>query len=127
MHIGQAAAHLDVSVDRLRNWERSGLITVPRDPNNQYRLYGSAEFGRLRVIRMLVQCGFSLMAILKMRSQFNTGRMDNLRGALNVPQHEDEYIDVIADHWLANLIKLEERAQKIIAQIGRIVEMTHTL
>src|SRR5579884_3696128 len=78
MHIRQAAPHLNVSVDMLRNWERNGLLTVPRDPTNQYRLYGGAEFGRLRVIRMLVKCGFSLIAILRMLQQFDQGNTRNL-------------------------------------------------
>src|SRR5688572_31296407 len=47
MHIQQAAQHLHVSVDMLRNWERNGLIDIPRDPANGYRLYGATEFGRL--------------------------------------------------------------------------------
>jgi DNA-binding transcriptional MerR regulator len=125
MYIRDAAAHLDVSVDMLRNWERNGLITIPRDPDNHYRLYGSTEFGRLRVIRMLVQCGFSLMAILRMLNQFDQGATDNLRDALNLPPEEsiNENIEVIADHWLESLIELEKRAQAIIDQIGLIITL----
>jgi DNA-binding transcriptional MerR regulator len=125
MHIRQAAKHLNVTVDMLRNWERNGLISIPRDPENQYRLYGPAEFGRLRVIRMLVQSGYSLMAILRMLRQFDTGQTDNLREALNLPPQEDEEVQVVANRWLASLLELEERAQAIIRQIGRMIELTH--
>lgn len=127
MRIRQAAAHLNVSVDMLRNWERNGLLTVPRDPTNHYRLYGSAEFGRLRVIRMLVKSGFSLMAILRMLQQFDSGNTHNLRDALRIPPEEnaDKFIVVAADHWLASLLELEQRAQKIIEQIGRMIEISH--
>lgn len=125
VHIAQAAAHLDVTVDMLRNWERNGLIRVPRDPRNQYRLYGTAEFGRLRVIRMLVQSGYSLMAILQMFLQFDAGQKENLRTALDLPKNEDMYIQTVADRWLATLVELEERAKAIIAQIGRMIEMAH--
>ena len=31
VRIGEAAKRLNVSVDMLRNWERNGLITVPRE------------------------------------------------------------------------------------------------
>jgi DNA-binding transcriptional MerR regulator len=41
----------------------SGLIRAPRNPDNGYRPYGAAESGRLRVIRMLNQAGYSQMAI----------------------------------------------------------------
>jgi len=127
MHIREAAAHLAVSVDMLRNWERSGLIIIPRDPSNQYRRYGSAEFGRLRVIHTLVQSGFSLMAILKMLKQFDTGSTDNLRNALNLPLGEslNEAIDIIADRRLDSLIQLEQRAQAIIRQIGLLIDMRY--
>ncbi|HKY53887.1 MAG TPA: MerR family transcriptional regulator [Anaerolineales bacterium] len=125
MHIRQAARHLNVTVDMLRNWERNGLIVVPRDPTNHYRLYGSAEFGRLRVIRMLVQSGYSLMAILRMLHRFDAGQTDNLREALHVADEEEREIQIVADRWLATLMELEERAQAIIQQVGRMMEMSH--
>ncbi|HVU70867.1 MAG TPA: MerR family DNA-binding transcriptional regulator [Ktedonobacteraceae bacterium] len=128
MRIRQAAAHLNVSVDMLRNWERNGLLAVPRDPTNRYRLYGSAEFGRLRVIRMLVRCGFSLIAILRMLQQFDQGNTHNLRAALHIPCGEgidaaNKSISAIADRWLMSLLELEQRAQRIIQQIGRLFTM----
>jgi DNA-binding transcriptional MerR regulator len=125
VHIREAALHLNVTVDMLRNWERNGLIVVPRDPSNGYRLYGTAEFGRLRVIRILVQSGYSLMAVLRMLRQFDAGETGNLREALNLPIQEDEYIPMIANRWLESLLELEERAQAIIRQIGRMIEMAH--
>jgi len=124
MRIQQAARHLNVSIDMLRNWERNGLLTVPRDPNNHYRLYGSAEFGRLRVIRMLVQCGFSLMAILRMLEAFDSGKTSNLREALNVPVEDCGDINAIADNWLNKLVALEERAKRLIEQVGRLIELS---
>lgn len=128
MRIGQTAQYLYVTVDMLRNWERSGLIEVPRDPTNGYRLYGTLEFGRLRVIRMLVKSGYSLMAILRMLQQFDSGQRDNLRDALELPREDSasEYIEVIADRWLSALAEQETRAQVIIQQIGRLIEMVHS-
>lgn len=127
MNISEAAQHLNVTVDMLRNWERNGLIDIPRDPINHYRLYGTAEFGRLRVIRTLVKSGYSLMAVLRMLLQFDAGEKDNLREALDVPREDsaDEAIEVIADRWLTSLVELEQGAQAIIRQIGHMIEMTH--
>ncbi len=123
MHIRQTARRLNVTVDMLRNWERNSLIRVPRDPENGYRLYSSAEFGRLRVIRMLAQSGYSQLAILRMLQAFDSGQADGLREALNLPPEEDAEIQIIADRWLASLVELEERAQAIIHQIGRMIDM----
>jgi DNA-binding transcriptional MerR regulator len=125
VHITAAALHLNVTVDMLRNWERNGLIDVPRDPANQYRLYGTAEFGRLRVIRTLVQAGYSLMAILRMLQQFDAGNTANLRSALDLP-HDDEALQTVADRWLSTLSELEQRAQAVIRQIGCMIELAHS-
>src|SRR6266566_4912008 len=63
LQIGQVAHLLGVTIDILRNWDRNGLINVPRDPSNGYRRYGAQEISRLRVIRMLSRSGYSLSQI----------------------------------------------------------------
>jgi DNA-binding transcriptional MerR regulator len=128
MSIGQAAQHLNVTVDMLRNWERNGLLRVPRDPSNQYRQYGAAEFERIRVIRTLVQAGYSLMAILRMLQQFEAGQTDNLRATLELPRDEsaNEAIEIMADHWLSSLQELEQRAQAIIQHLGYMIELARS-
>lgn len=126
VHIRKAAQQLNVTVDTLRSWERNGLIEIPRDPDNRYRLYGTAEFGRLRVIRTLMRAGYSQMAILNMLNAFDKGKTDNLRAALDLP-HDDNPVEIISDRWLSSLAALEERAQAIIRQIGHLIELAHTV
>lgn len=127
MHITEAAQYLDVSVDMLRNWERNGLIDVPREPENNYRLYGTSEFGRLRVIRLLVRSGHSLMAILHMFQKLDSGETEHLSDALNMPLDEsaNEAIEVNADRWMKSLFELEERSQATIHQIKHMIAMSH--
>jgi DNA-binding transcriptional MerR regulator len=114
--IGDAAELLDVTNDTLRSWERNGLIDVPRDPDNGYRLYGADEIGRLRVIRMLRRAGYSTMAILRMLLQLRRGQTDDLREALDTPR-EGEDVYIAADRWLSTLTSLEARAREMIAQL----------
>jgi DNA-binding transcriptional MerR regulator len=121
LSISQVADHLGVTADQLRNWDRSGLVNVPRDPATGYRLYGAAEIGRLRIIRMLRQSGYSVMAILRMLRQFDTGQTERLRDALDTPG-ENEAIETIADRWLTTLAEQENRAQAIIWQIAVLVD-----
>jgi DNA-binding transcriptional MerR regulator len=120
LRIGQAAEFLDVTADQLRNWERNGLLEVPRDPNNGYRLYGAVELGRLRVIRMLLRAGYSMMAILRMLLQLDRGA--DPRQALDTP-HPDEDVYTAADRWLSSLAEQEQRASSIIAQLEHMIEM----
>ena len=118
--IGAAARLLGVTTDVLRNWERDGLIKVPRDPRNGYRLYGAAEIGRLRVIRMLRRAGYSTMAILRMLLQLEKNQGGDLRQALDTPR-PDEDVYSAADRWLSTLAALEQRAMDIIALLEDMI------
>lgn len=119
--ISQTASHLGLTTDQLRNWDRSSLLNVPRDAETGYRLYGAAEIGRLRVIRMLRQAGYSLMAILRMLRQFDAGETERLREALDTPG-EHETIETVADRWLTTLAEIEKRAEAIIRQITVMID-----
>lgn len=124
--IGKAAKRLNVSVNMLRNWERNGLITVPRETRSGYRLYGMREFGRIRVIRSLLQASYNLMAILRMLQAYDAGQSEKLGEKLELPLEEsaNDYIEVIADYWLSSLIELEGRAQSIIQQFKKLIELS---
>lgn len=120
LQIGQTAQLLAVTTDMLRNWERNGLLQVPRDPGNGYRLYGAAEIGRLRVIRMLSRAGYSQMAILRMLLHFDRDQGGDLRQVLDTPRL-DEDILTAADRWLSTLAEQEQRALDIITQLELMI------
>ena len=120
LRIGEVAKLLDVTTDMLRNWERNGLIEVPRDPRNGYRLYGAADIGRLRVIRMLSRAGYSLMAILRMLLQLDRGDEADLRQVLDTPR-PDEDVYFAADRWLSALAEFERRAEDLVAQLEAMI------
>src|SRR5512145_1121979 len=109
LHIRQAAQLLGVSIDILRNWDRNGLIVIPRDPSNGYRRYGAKEISRLRVIRMLSRAGYSTGAILRMLIQLDRGEATDLRRALDTPR-PDEDVYMASDQWLTTLTEHEKRA-----------------
>jgi len=119
--IGQAARLLNLTNDMLRNWERNGLISVPRSPRSRYRLYQAAQIGRLRVIRLLRQAGYSPMAILRMLILFDQGAAADLRQALDTPR-PDEDVYMAADRWLSTLADQERRAWDLIALVEDMVE-----
>jgi DNA-binding transcriptional MerR regulator len=124
LHITQTAHLLNLSTDILRDWERSGLIEVPRYPGNNYRLYSQVEIGRLRVIRMLRLAGYSTMAILRMLIQLDQGRHSGLGAVLDTPG-PDEDIYTAADRWLTTLLDQEQRSNEIIRQIEIMIEKQH--
>lgn len=121
LQIGQIAHLLGISIDILRNWDRNGLIDVPRDPSNGYRRYGAPEISRLRVIRMLSRAGYSLSAILRMLLQLDQGETIDLRRALDTPR-PDEDVYTASDRWLSTLAEQEQRAHTIIALIEEMIQ-----
>jgi DNA-binding transcriptional MerR regulator len=97
----------------IRNWERNGLILVPRNPYNNYRLFGKRETERMWIIRMLSRAGYSHMAILRMFLELDAGNTRDLKKVLDTPR-EDEDIFSAADHWLTTLHEQEALAQRVI-------------
>jgi DNA-binding transcriptional MerR regulator len=114
-----AAKAVDSTPDAVRNWERNGLLEVPRNPNNGYREYGASEIGRLRVIRMLLRSGYSTMAVLRAMRRLDSGGGKRLRRVLNTPRPEEEVLWA-ADRWLSTLAEQEARARKILGRLRRM-------
>ena len=121
LQIGQVARLLGVSLDIVRNWDRNGLIDIPRDPANGYRRYGTREISRLRVIRMLSRAGYSTAAILRMLIQLDRGETTDLRRALDTPR-PDEDARLASDRWISTLTDQERRAHTIIALIDEMIQ-----
>ena len=121
--IGQTCALLDVTHDVLRNWERNGLIRIQRNPANGYRQIGEAEIERLRIIRLLSHAGYSMMAMLRMFLQLDSGNKANLRQALDTP-NPDEDVYMAANRWLTVLNLQRESSREIIQFINEVVERT---
>jgi DNA-binding transcriptional MerR regulator len=120
VQIGEAARLLGVTIDMLRNWERNGLIAVPRDARNGYRLYGATEIGRLRVIRTLLRAGYSTMAVLRMLLHLDRGQGGDLRLVLDTPP-PDEDVVYATDRWLSTLAGQEQRARELISQLEAMI------
>lgn len=117
--IGEVSKLLGVSIDVIRNAERNGLITVPRNSYNNYRLFRKKEIERLRIIRMLSKAGYSHMAILRMFIELDKGNTRDLKKTLDTPR-ADEDIFTAADQWLTTLKAQEKLAHQVI----RLIEET---
>lgn len=113
LHIREAALHLNVTVDQLRNWERNGLLEVPRNPHNGYRLYGTPDLARARVIRVLRNAGYSLMAIYRMLNQLDLDSSTDIKQALDTPRPDEEAF-IATDRWLTTLEGIEKTARELI-------------
>lgn len=123
--VRRVAVLLDVTPDMLRNWERNGLLTVPRDPGNGYRVYGPAEIQRLQVIRALSRAKYGTQAILRMMLRLDQGRSESLRAVLNTPDPPDpgdESLSHATDRWLSTLSDMERHGISLIAQVKAMIQ-----
>ncbi len=110
--IQQAAATLELTVDQLHNWERNGLLRVPRHPGNAYRCYTRTELERLGVIDMLLKTGFGMMAVHRLMQKVDQGDLSALARTLDTPdQHEIVYP---SDQWLTTLAEQKLRVEHVI-------------
>src|SRR6476646_6658002 len=63
MRAGEVARASGVGVERLRYYERRGLMPAPDRSLGGHRLYSDADVTRLRVIRAAARLGFTLAEI----------------------------------------------------------------
>ena len=113
--IREAAAILHVTVDMLRDWERNNLIRIPRNPGNGYRMYGTDEMNKLRVIRALRRSNYSNIAILRTMQKLACASAEGLREVLDTPDLDDDrsYL-CFTDYLLTALYTARDSVNEII-------------
>jgi DNA-binding transcriptional MerR regulator len=114
--IGRAgiAGTLGITIDVLRDWERNGLINVPRNPNG-YRCYGIEELNRLKIIRVLRNAHYSMMSILRMLNRLDRGET-NIREAIDTPDENDDIVHA-TDRYITALGMAEADAQEMLKSL----------
>lgn len=114
----EVATKLGISTDVLRDWERNGLIDIPRG-KNRYRMYGAKEIMRLKVIRTLRNAHYSMMSILRMLSQMSKSSSPNLKEIINTPLPSEDIVGV-TDQFITSLVVADKNADKILKHIEKM-------
>lgn len=114
----QAADHLHITIDTLRNWELNGLITVKRSKNG-YRIYTQEDLLTLKIIRSLRCANYSLSAILRMLSALSNDPNTNIREVINTPNYNEDIVSV-CDKLIFSLKEAELYAVQIIDQLKKM-------
>ena len=120
----EVANDLGITTDVLRDWERIGLIEVPRSPNG-YRRYELKEMNRLKIIRTLRNAHYSMMSILRMLNRLDRGER-NIREAIDTPEEEEDIVYVTDRNITAlNLAETDALEMlRILDDIKKIEEQT---
>jgi DNA-binding transcriptional MerR regulator len=116
----EAATVVGVTPEALRNWERNGLIDIPRVGKNRSRIYGRKEMERLKIIYMLRQSRYSMSAIHRCLNKLDNGYSEEALEALHNPNEED--IVWTGDHWLYVIQKTADKAEEIFKILDEIEE-----
>lgn len=111
---GEAAEALGITKDVLRDWERNGLIEVPRDTNG-YRRFSSKEMSRLKIIRILRNAHYSMMSILRMLNRLDRGER-NIREAIDTPSEEEDIV-CATDRYITALGMAETDALEMLKML----------
>ena len=105
----QAAELVGTTPEAIRNWERNGLI--PQSEAYKKRYYSGIVLERMYVIRLLLDTGYSIMAILKFLRYMDSGRKKSAEKELTDPDGED--LQSRADYYLKALNKVLKDSKKI--------------
>ncbi len=107
----EVAEFLGITKDVLRDWERNGLIQVPRNSRG-HREYGEKELNRLKIIRTLRNAHYSMMSILRMLNRMEQGEV-NIREAIDTPGIEEDVV-CAADQYITSLSLAEKDALEML-------------
>ncbi len=107
----EVADYFRVTTEAVRNWERNGLIISDEAGEKGERLYFRADLGRMCVVYMLLQSGYSVASIHRSLSMHDKGKTELVTSALNNPDRDD--LISVGDRWLYELNKLMKAAREI--------------
>jgi DNA-binding transcriptional MerR regulator len=99
--VEQAAAALTVTRETIRNWERNGLLQIPRRGPNRQRYLTRRVFDRLRIIAVLRKSGHSVAVIHRALRRLREGGVEEAMrtfvepGELEIFTAGDHYIEVL--------------------------------
>ena len=111
----KVAKILGITTDVLRDWERNGLIKVPRHTSG-YKIFTENEIARLKVVRTLRNAHYSMMSILRMLNRLDQGER-NIRKVIDTP-YEGEDILCATDQYLTALNQSEIDAQEMLNMLS---------
>lgn len=106
----QAAAIVGVTPEAIRNWERNGLLG--QYAPYQRRFYGQAFLDRMYVIRLLLDTGYSMMAVRSFMQEYGANQPEKAEQLLISPK-EGEELRYRSDRYLEALLHLGEKARQL--------------
>lgn len=115
----QAAGLVGVTPETIRNWERNGLFR--QRAQYEKRLYSQQELNRMHVIRLLLDNGYSMMAVRSFFGEYDGGGRKPAMRQLMEPGKNENLI-YRADRYLETLLETREKARQLCAMAENMEE-----
>ena len=106
----EAAELLGVTPETIRNWERNRLLT--QKPAYSRRIYQPAEIRRMHMLRLLLDTGYSCMAIFRFLTEYDAGRNRKASGFL-LGTLEDRELKSRTDQYMKSLMRARTQADAL--------------
>lgn len=110
--IGEVEQEINVPTTTLRHWEKEGLITPTRDPENGYRRYNREDIRRLLIIRTVQSSVFFLDTVRDVLDKINQQNITEVRkitmDSLAFMDYQIEQ-QLRGTHYLFRLIEILKR------------------
>lgn len=113
----QAADLVGVTPESIRNWERNGLLGQTKPYQKRY--YSQSALERMYVIRLLLDNGYSMMAVRNFFAAFDLKGTAMAVGILTDPG-ESKTLIYRADRYLETLLQTEKKAEKLYGLIDEM-------
>jgi DNA-binding transcriptional MerR regulator len=111
MRVGEVSEQTGVSVRAIRYYERSGLLRATRQPNG-YREFDPSAVERVRVIRDLLEVGFTIEEILSLAACLQGLGDDSPCRMQTASLYRDRLRRI--DQQVGTLLQLRQRVQERI-------------
>lgn len=102
----EAAKSIGVSIDVIINWERNGMLEIPRNKKNNYRVYSENELVLLKIVKILRGENYITNCIGKMIKKIKHNNFEFLN-------KEDELLSTIEEK--------EKDIKKLISHLSTLI------
>lgn len=115
----QAAGLVGVTPEAIRNWERNDLFR--QRAQYEKRLYSQQELNRMYVIRLLLDNGYSMMAVRNFFGKYDEEGREAAMLQLTEPGENEDLI-YRADRYMEMLLEAKDKAGQLCAMAEEMKE-----
>lgn len=115
MTIGEVSAETSIPSSAIRHWEKVGLITSSRDPENGYRLFSRSQMRKILLLRALRPAVYSVDLV------------DLKQAIAEMNVHDVEHAKKIAQDTLNYLVKINKEQLRGMSYLYRLCRLLNLL